>query len=193
MIPVEGQVFFWIEPPHEWLRCSECGTDHVLAQRTTMRFFRMLLIRKKPISICLPVPRFPCLCCGDVRQGKIPFAEARHQYTRPFKRYALELSQHMTIKDEATLSDGATQTRDESGYCQGKRKDYKDGGHAGQPDSDTPAVEDLRHLWPVPFFNDPPASPRLPALKTHIPTARNASIGCWLSMGASKPVLPHSR
>jgi transposase len=36
-----------------------------------------------------------------VRQVKIQFADAKKRYTRSFERYALELSQHMTIQDVA--------------------------------------------------------------------------------------------
>jgi transposase len=98
---IEGQVFFWIEQPRERLRCSECRTEQVLAQGTTPRFFRTLPIGGKPVVVCLPVPRVRCLRCDHVRQVKIPFAEPRRQHTHAFERYALELSQHMTIQDVA--------------------------------------------------------------------------------------------
>src|SRR5438552_3783848 len=101
MLTVAGRVFFWIEQPRERLRCSDCGTEHVLAQGTTARFFRTLPIGSKPVVVCLPVPRVRCLLCDHVRQVKIPFAEPRRQYTHAFERYALELSQHMTIQDVA--------------------------------------------------------------------------------------------
>jgi transposase len=98
---VKGRMFFWIKQPRERLRCSECGTEHVLAQGTTPRLFRTLPIGGKPVLIGLPVPRVRCLLCDHVRQVKIPFAEPRRQYTHAFERYALELSQHMTIQDVA--------------------------------------------------------------------------------------------
>jgi transposase len=96
-----GQMFFWIRQPRERLRCSECGTDQVLAQGATTRLFRTLPIGGKPVMIGLPVPRVRCLVCEHVRQVNIPFAEPRRQYTHAFERYALELSQHMTIQDVA--------------------------------------------------------------------------------------------
>jgi transposase len=98
---LEGQVFFWIAQPRERLRCSACGTEQVLAQGTTPRCFRTLPIGGKPVVVCLPVPRVRCLLCDHVRQVNIPFAEPRRHYTRAFERYALELSQHMTIQDVA--------------------------------------------------------------------------------------------
>jgi transposase len=97
----EGRLFFWIRQPRERLRCSECGSDQVLAQGATPRLFRTLPIGGKPVMIGLPVPRVRCLVCEHVRQVKIPFAEPRRQYTHAFERYALELSQHMTIQDVA--------------------------------------------------------------------------------------------
>jgi transposase len=42
-----------------------------------------------------------CRRCGAVRQVKIALADRRVTYTRAFERYALELSQYMTIKDVA--------------------------------------------------------------------------------------------
>jgi len=42
-----------------------------------------------------------CRQCGAVRQVRIRFADPRVSYTRSFKRYALELSRHMTIQDVA--------------------------------------------------------------------------------------------
>jgi transposase len=66
-----------------------------------MRRFRAVPIGSRPVWIELMVPRVLCLLCGIVRQVKIKFAFRRRSYTRSFERYALELSQHMTIKDVA--------------------------------------------------------------------------------------------
>jgi transposase len=101
MHTVEGQLYFWMEQPRERLRCSTCGTSEVIAQGTTERRFRTLPIGRKPVFLVLPVPRVRCSVCDHVRQVKIPFAEPRHQHTRSFERYVLELSQATTIKDAA--------------------------------------------------------------------------------------------
>src|SRR5262249_30179145 len=62
------------------------------------RRFRAVPIGRRPVSIVLPVQRVGCLLCGAVRQVEVSFADPRRSYTRAFERYALELSQHMTIK-----------------------------------------------------------------------------------------------
>ena len=49
----------------------------------------------------LPVPRVECRDCGAVRQMKLGVADPRVSYTKAFQRYALQLSQYMTIKDVA--------------------------------------------------------------------------------------------
>jgi transposase len=66
-----------------------------------MRRFRTVPIGSKPVWIELLVPRVLCCLCNIVRQVKVRFASRRRSYTRAFERYALELSQHMTIKDVA--------------------------------------------------------------------------------------------
>lgn len=97
----DGAVYFTISQPRERLRCSVCGSDVVHAQGTTMRTFRTLPIGGKPTFVCFDVPRVLCLNCHHTRQVKITFAKPRHQYTSAFERYAVQLSQHMTIKDVA--------------------------------------------------------------------------------------------
>jgi transposase len=96
-----GMTFFRIEQPRERLRCSACGSDNVWAQGGVERCFRGLPIGNQPTLIELKVPRVHCFDCDKVRQVKIPFADPKKHYTRSFERYALELSQHMTIKDVA--------------------------------------------------------------------------------------------
>jgi transposase len=98
---VAGATIFRIEQPRERLRCSHCGSDEVWAQGGVDRSFRGLPIGKQPTFIDFKVPRVLCWSCGLVRQVKIQFADAKKRYTRSFERYALELSQHMTIQDVA--------------------------------------------------------------------------------------------
>jgi len=97
----EGRVTFTIAQPRERLRCSECGSNNVWAQGSTPRTFHTLPIGAKPVQIHFPVPRVCCHDCGLTRQVKIGFADPRKSYTRSFERYALALSQHMTIQDVA--------------------------------------------------------------------------------------------
>jgi transposase len=42
-----------------------------------------------------------CQTCKVTRQVAVPFADPKKHYTRSFERYALELSEHMTIQDVA--------------------------------------------------------------------------------------------
>jgi transposase len=96
-----GMTTFCIEQPRERLRCSACGCDDVWAQGGVDRTFRALPIGHQPTFIEFKVPRVLCFGCGKVRQVKIAFADPKKHYTRSFERYALELSQRMTIKDVA--------------------------------------------------------------------------------------------
>jgi transposase len=96
-----GQVTIRIEQRRERLCCPQCGGDNVWAQGGEERTFRTLPIGAKPVQIQFKVPRVLCFGCGQVRQVKIGFADAKKRYTRTFERYALELSRHMTIQDVA--------------------------------------------------------------------------------------------
>lgn len=97
----EGTVTFRIEQPRERHRCSVCGGDEVWDQGGVERTFRSLPIGRKPTFVQLKVPRLYCFSCQVVRQAKVGFADPKKHYTRGFERYALELSQHMTIQDVA--------------------------------------------------------------------------------------------
>lgn len=98
---VAGATIFRIEQPRERLRCSDCGSEEVWAQGGVQRSFRGLPIGKQPTWIDFKVPRVLCWNCGLVRQVKILFADPKKRCTRAFERYALELSQRMTIHDVA--------------------------------------------------------------------------------------------
>jgi transposase len=97
----EGTVTFRIEQPRERHRCSACGSDEVWDQGGVERTFRTVPIGRKPTFMHLKVPRVYCFACGVLRQAKVGFADPKKRYTRAFERYALELSQHMTIQDVA--------------------------------------------------------------------------------------------
>jgi transposase len=97
----EGRVTFHIEQPRDRLRCPHCRSADVWAQGGVERTFRTVPIGSKPVLLQFKVPRVWCFECGKVRQVKVGFAETKKRYTRAFERYALELSQHMTIQDVA--------------------------------------------------------------------------------------------
>ena len=94
----QGTVTFTItQRPKDW-RCPACGCRQVVGRGQVERRFRAVPIGRRPVFIALPVQRVGCLACGVVRQLEVAFADPRRSYTRAFERYALELSQHMTIK-----------------------------------------------------------------------------------------------
>jgi transposase len=98
---VGGEVIFAIEQPLETCRCSACGSENVVGRGKTPRRFRAVPIGGKPVYLELLIPRVECRECNVVRQVEIGFANPRVTYTKAFARYALELSQYMTIQDVA--------------------------------------------------------------------------------------------
>jgi transposase len=96
-----GGVTFTIEQPRESYKCALCGSGEVIGRGRNVRRFRTVSIGGKRVDLVLAVPRVECFCCGAVRQVKIHFADPRVSYTKPFRRYALELSHYMTIQDVA--------------------------------------------------------------------------------------------
>ena len=98
---VEGEVWFSIEQPRESLCCPLCDSAKVTRRGEELRTFRTLPIGRKRVTLTLPVARVECAACDAVRQVSIAFADPRRTYTKSFARYALELSQRMTIRDVA--------------------------------------------------------------------------------------------
>jgi transposase len=98
---VEGGVIFTMVRKTDGCRCSVCGSENVWRQGSVTRPFRTLPIGRKLVTLRAEIPRLLCHDCGTTRQAVIGFAEPRRTYTKSFERYALELSQHMTIKDVA--------------------------------------------------------------------------------------------
>ena len=98
---VGGEVICTIEQPRESWRCPACGSEDVIGRRIYPPPFPNVPIGRKRTYLALAVPRVECHCCGVVRQVKIAFADPRVTYTKAFQRYALELSQYMTIQDVA--------------------------------------------------------------------------------------------
>ena len=98
---LEGTVLFTIAQARPTLRCPVCGSAEVSAHGGVPRLFRGVPIGAKPTAVFLSIPRVECPACGITRQAHVPFAEPRRRFTRAFARYALELSQHMTIQDVA--------------------------------------------------------------------------------------------
>ena len=74
----------------EWFRIRVAGPQTEFVQRLG-----------KGTRVLLGIPRVECRACGVTRQVAVPFAAPKKHYTRSFERYALELSEHMTIQDVA--------------------------------------------------------------------------------------------
>jgi transposase len=98
---LEGEVLFTIEQGRHTLQCPLCGSRHVTAHGHVTRVFLGLPIGSKATRVLLPIPRVECHACKLTRQVAVPFADPQKRYTHAFKRYALELSEHMTILDVA--------------------------------------------------------------------------------------------
>ena len=96
-----GEVTFTIDQPRPSFRCPVCGSDDVIRRGETPRRFRTVPIGSKLVYLAFAVPRVACRSCGAVRQLRLAFADPRVSYTHAFRRYALELSRHMTIQDVA--------------------------------------------------------------------------------------------
>jgi len=96
-----GQTLFTIHQDPASCRCSACGSPRVHSRGQVVRRFRSLPIGRRPTFVALPIPRVECQSCGLVRQVEVPFADPRRSYTNAFRRYVLELSRHVTIRDVA--------------------------------------------------------------------------------------------
>ena len=98
---VEGDVVFTVKQTRNSYRCPVCGSADVIGRGRSRRRFRTASIARKPVYLSLAIPRIECRCCGAVRQVKVGFADPRVTYTKSFRRYVLDLSHAMTIKDVA--------------------------------------------------------------------------------------------
>lgn len=98
---IKSEVVFTMELPRQSYRCPLCASDDVIGRGQNSRRFRTVSIGSKAVYLELAIPRVECRCCGAVRQVRLGFADPRVTYTKAFHRYALELSQYMTIKDVA--------------------------------------------------------------------------------------------
>src|ERR1700722_13984206 len=95
------KVIFTIFQEPQTYRCSSCGSGHVISRGQIVRRFLSLPVGSRGTTVVFPVPRLECQACGRARQVNISFADPRRSYTKPFERYALELSRSMTIRDVA--------------------------------------------------------------------------------------------
>ena len=97
----DGEVIFTIRQEPKTFRCGACGSRDVRPKGRVPRRFRSLPIGGRATTVAFLIPRVACQACGVVRQVDVPFADPRRSYTKSFRRYALELSRRMTIRDVA--------------------------------------------------------------------------------------------
>jgi len=97
----KGAVIFVVEPDQQSLRCPACKSHAVTRKGVIWRMIRTVPIGRMPVFVKVPVQRVRCLCCGVVRQIKIPFVREYRRCSRSLERLVLSLSHHMTIRDIA--------------------------------------------------------------------------------------------
>ncbi len=97
----DGHVIFTIQQESGTCRCSACGSRQVISRGNVERRFRSLPIGGRATFVAFSIPRVECQTCGLVRQVDVSFADPSRSFTKPFERYALELSRSMTIRDVA--------------------------------------------------------------------------------------------
>lgn len=98
-----GMTLFHVEAQDKAVCCSGCGSRNVIRRGSKERWFRSLPIGSRLTWVVADLPRVECQDCNVVRQITIGFAEPRRTYTKAWARYALELTQRMTIKDAADV------------------------------------------------------------------------------------------
>lgn len=97
----KGSVIFVVKPDEQYLRCPSCRSRNITKKGVVWRMIRTIPIGIMPAYIKLAVQRIRCLCCGIVRQIKIPFVRKYRRCSRALERLVLILSKYMTIKDVA--------------------------------------------------------------------------------------------
>lgn len=98
---IGGGIIFDISPKPEAIKCPECNSRSVIKRGKRVRHLRGIPIGSRPVTIRAVIQRVWCSLCNFVRQIKLSFSKEGKSYTRAFERYALELSQYMTIQDVA--------------------------------------------------------------------------------------------
>lgn len=97
-----GKLIFEVESTRP-VRCSGCGSFHVIGRGRYSRDFQGPPIGHKQVVIRWAVPRVECRDCGLVRRVKIGFARLHKRYTKSLEKHVLVLLCSATIKDVAAL------------------------------------------------------------------------------------------
>jgi len=96
-----GSIILVIEPKVDSLRCPSCNSRHINRKGVVWRMIRTVPVGSKPIYLKVAIQRVQCLCCGIIRQIKIPFARKFSRCSRALERMIISLSRRMNIRDIA--------------------------------------------------------------------------------------------
>jgi len=72
-----GNVIFYIQTKADKLRCSMCGSRHVIKKGIIERLFRTVPIGLKVVYLNGKIQRLECKDCGVIRQERIRYAEEK--------------------------------------------------------------------------------------------------------------------
>ena len=97
-----GCITFVVEPDRYSLRCPVCKNPNINKKGRLWRVIRTVPIGRTPVFIKVAVQRVQCLCCGVIRQVRIPFVSQYRRCSRALERLVLTLSRYMTIRDIAS-------------------------------------------------------------------------------------------
>jgi len=73
----KGVIIFYIQTKADKLRCSNCGSFHVIKKGSVERLFRTAPIGLKPVYLKAKVQRLECKVCGVIRQERLRYAEEK--------------------------------------------------------------------------------------------------------------------
>ena len=96
---VGGTTIFSIDRKQIPYSCPNCKHKGVILKGKVERIIQTLPIGSRKTFIKTTVQRVECRKCKKIRQADIEFADSRASYTKSLARYAVNLCQHMTIKD----------------------------------------------------------------------------------------------
>ena len=72
-----GVIIFHIQTKDDKLRCSNCGSFHVIRKGSVERVFKTAPIGLKPVYLKARIQRLECKACGVIRQERIRYAEEK--------------------------------------------------------------------------------------------------------------------
>lgn len=92
-----GAIYFHLSKKQHRQRCVVCRSRNVTREGVEIYPLHALPIGGKSVFLVLHLHILRCKDCGTLRQDSRDVADPRKSYTRPFARYVLDLSRHMTM------------------------------------------------------------------------------------------------